>query len=151
MLAAVGCRLQHGSHPAVQHCHWLMLRDEWFGVVRSCGVIAQWLERWCAIPENWVRSPVAPPEFFRLYVPVSVLSFFQLVCWYGSTDSYYSYYCCYYYYSRHFIETIRQNMINEAHKTCKHTQKRIEQQIHTITELWCSYTKHNVQIVECLD
>ena len=64
-----------------------MLRDEWFSVVRSCGVIAQWLERWCAIPEAWVRSPVAPPEFFRLFVPVSVLSFFQLVCWCGSMDS----------------------------------------------------------------
>ena len=33
-----------------------------------------------------VRSPVAPPEFFRLSVPVSVLSFFRLVCWYGSTN-----------------------------------------------------------------
>ena len=29
----------------------IVLRDEQFSAVPSCGVIAQWLERWCALPE----------------------------------------------------------------------------------------------------
>ena len=40
VLTAVHCRLQHGSHWAVQHWLWLMLRDGLFSAVSSCGVIS---------------------------------------------------------------------------------------------------------------
>ena len=52
-----------------------MLRDEWFSVVRSCGVMAQWLERRCAIPETLGSIPSCAAWIFTSLRP-SVSAFF---------------------------------------------------------------------------